>query len=312
MARILVTGGAGFIGSNLAHALVARGDDVVIIDDFSTGRRENLAGIWDKIRVVNGCLTDQTAVKDALDGVTGVLHQGALPSVPKSLDIPIETNHANVVGTLTLLEMCRQTGVDRLVYAASSSAYGDHQAAVKSESLEPRPKSPYAVQKLTGEYYCSVYRDLFGIKTIALRYFNIFGPRQNPKSQYAAVVPAFVTRMLRGERPIIYGDGGQSRDFTYIDNAISANLAALEAPEGACGLSYNVACGQSVTLLQLVQGINDILGTQIEPEFAPERAGDVRHSRADVGRAKAAFGYEPLIDVKQGLQRSVEWYRQNS
>ena len=309
MARILVTGGAGFVGSNLVHALLARGDEVVVLDNFSTGRRENIAGVLDSIRLVEGSLADPVAVREALAGVSGVLHQGALPSVPKSLDLPLETNEANVVGTLTLLEMCRQMGVERLVYAASSSAYGDHDAPVKTESLEPRPKSPYAVQKLAGEHYCSVYHSLFGLRTVALRYFNVFGPRQNPKSQYAAVVPAFITRMLRGESPVIFGDGEQSRDFTFIDNVISANLLALETAAEDCGQVYNVGCGSSATLLDLVDGINDILGTDIRPIFEAERAGDVRHSCADVSNTKRAPGYEPLVDVKQGLARSVDWYR---
>ena len=242
-------------------------------------------------------------------GVDGVLHQGALPSVPKSIDRPLETNQANVVGTLTLLEGCGELGVERVVYAASSSAYGDHDAPVKSETLEPRPKSPYAVQKLTGEYYCSVYADLFGLRTVALRYFNVFGPRQNPKSQYAAVVPAFITRMLRGESPIIYGDGLQSRDFTYIENVISANLLALEAPRDACGRVYNVGCGSKATLLDLVDGVNQILSTDIRPVFEPERAGDVRHSCADVSSTQSAIGYRPTVDINEGLARSVAWYR---
>ena len=309
MSRILVTGGAGFIGSNLVHALLARGDEVVVLDNFSTGRRENIASVLDSIRLVEGSLADRDAVSQALEGVDGVLHQGALPSVPKSLDLPLETNEANVVGTLTLLEMCRQMKVNRLVYAASSSAYGDHDAAIKTESLEPRPKSPYAVQKLAGEQYCSVYHSLFGLRTVALRYFNVFGPRQNPKSQYAAVVPAFITRMLNGESPVIYGDGEQSRDFTFIDNVISANLLALEAAPEDCGQVYNVGCGSSVTLLDLVAGINDILGTDIRPKFEAERAGDVRHSCADVSNTKRATGYVPMVNVNQGLARSVEWYR---
>ena len=309
MARILVTGGAGFVGSNLVHALLARGDEVVVIDNFSTGRRENLADVHQRIKMIEGSLADPEAVSRALDGVDGVLHQGALPSVPKSLALPLETNEANVVGTLTLLEMCRRHDVTRVVYAASSSAYGDHDAPIKTETLEPRPKSPYAVQKLTGEYYCAVYHQLFGINTVALRYFNVFGRRQNPASQYAAVVPAFVTRILKGSPPVVYGDGTQSRDFTHIDNVIDANFKALEAPSAACGRVYNVGCGSSVTLLDLIKSINKTLGTDIEPRFDPPRPGDVLHSRADIEQTKENIGYDPKVDFDEGLRRTIDWYR---
>jgi len=309
MARILVTGGAGFIGSNLVHALLKRGDEVVVLDNFSTGRRENIASVLNDITLIEGSLANPEDVHRALDGVDGVLHQGALPSVPKSLERPLDTNMANIVGSLTLLEGCRQKGVQRLVYAASSSAYGDHDASIKTETLEVRPKSPYAVQKLCGEFYASVYSDLFGLRTVALRYFNVFGPRQNPKSQYAAVVPAFVTRMLRGESPIVYGTGQQSRDFTFIENVIEANLSALNAPDEACGETVNIGCGGSITLLELIASINETLGSQIEPIFEPERAGDVMHSRADIAKANRLLGYDPQISVQDGLARTIEWYR---
>ncbi|MGC6416611.1 MAG: SDR family oxidoreductase [Bradymonadia bacterium] len=309
MGRFLVTGGAGFVGSNLVHALLARGDEVVVLDNFSTGRRENLADVVDRIKLIEGSLADREAVEASVDGVDGVLHQGALPSVPKSLSLPIETNEANVVGTLTLLEVCRQKGVERVVYAASSSAYGDHDAAVKTETLEPRPKSPYAVQKLTGEYYCAVYHQLFGLKTVALRYFNVFGRRQNPESQYAAVVPAFVTRILDGRSPIVYGTGKQSRDFTHIDNVIDANLKALEAKPDACGRVYNVGCGSSVTLLDLIESINRQLGTDISPAFEAPRAGDVMHSKADISSTMSLLGYSPDVDFDEGLKRAIRWYK---
>ena len=308
MARILVTGGAGFVGSNLVRGLLSRGDDVVVLDNFATGRRENLADVLGQIRLVEGSLTSTADVAEALRGVDGVLHQGALPSVPKSLALPLETNMANVVGTLTLLEGCRQAGVKRVVYAASSSAYGDHDAPSKTEDLTPRPKSPYAIQKLTGEYYCWVYHQLFGLETIALRYFNVFGPRQNPESQYAAVIPAFITRMLKGESPIVHGDGLQSRDFTYIANVIDANLAALEAPVEACGQTYNAACGDSATLLDLIATINDVLGTQIEPTHIESRAGVVRHSRAAVTRIEEAFGFKARVNLREGLEKTIDWY----
>ena len=309
MARILVTGGAGFIGCNLVRGFLDRGDEVVVIDNFSTGRRENLADVEDRIRLIEGSITDYDTVCQALEGVDGVSHQAALPSVPKSLDIPLVTNEANITGTLTLFEACRRMGVRRVVYAASSSAYGDHDAPRKHEGLDPRPKSPYAVQKLVGELYGTVYHELFGLETVGLRYFNVFGPRQNPNSQYAAVVPAFVCRMLAGESPTVYGDGLQSRDFTYIDNVIHANQAALAAPLSACGRSYNIACGESATLLELIDGINDILGTSIRPDHVAARAGDVRHSLADVSAATEAFGYQPRMKLNEALRLTVDWYR---
>ena len=310
--RILVTGGAGFIGSHLVRALLGRGDEVAVLDNFETGKRENLDGVSERIRLTEGSLADPAAVRAALAGVDAVLHQGALPSVPKSLERPLDTHMANAFGTLNLLEQCRHLGVDRLVYAASSSAYGDQEAEFKVETLTPRPLSPYAIQKLAGEYYCRVYNGLFGIKTVGLRYFNVFGPRQDPKSTYAAVIPAFVTRMLAGRSPTVHGDGLQSRDFTYIRNVIEANLAALRAPEAACGRIYNAACGESTSLLGLIEMINGILGTAIEPEHVPARAGDVKHSCADTRAATAAFGYEASVKIRDGLAETVAWYRENT
>ena len=311
MARILVTGGAGFIGSNLVHALLKRGDEVVVLDNFSTGRRENLDSVLNEITLVDGSLANLDDVLKALDGVDGVLHQGALPSVPKSLEHPIETNLGQCGGQFNSPRWMSPDGVKQVVYAASSSAYGDHDASVKSEDLEVRPKSPYAVQKLCGEFYASVYSDLFGLRTVALRYFNVFGPRQNPKSQYAAVVPAFVTRMLKGEAPIIFGTGHQSRDFTFIDNVIEANLAALNAPDEACGQTVNIGCGGSITLLDLVDSINGILGTNIEPVFEAARAGDVMHSRADISKAGRLIGYDPKVSIHDGLVETIKWYRRD-
>lgn len=311
MARILVTGGAGFIGSHLVRAVLDRGDACAVLDNFETGSRANLVEVEDRIDLVEGSLTDPDAVARALEGVDGVLHQGALPSVPKSLERPLETHMANAFGTLNLLEGCRRLGVERLVYAASSSAYGDQDADYKVETLTPIPLSPYAVQKLCGEYYCKVYNGLFGLRTVGLRYFNVFGARQNPRSQYAAVLPAFVTRMLRGERPIIYGDGLQSRDFTYIGNVVDANLRALEAPEAACGQVYNAACGDSISLLRLVELINDALGTDLQPIHEPARAGDVKHSRADTRAARAALGFEADISIAEGLAETIAFYREH-
>jgi UDP-glucose 4-epimerase len=310
MARILVTGGAGFIGSHLARALVQRGDEVVVLDDLSTGRRANLEGMLAHLELIEGSLLDDAALGRALRGVDAVLHQAAMPSVPKSLQFPRETHRANVEGTLALLDAARRLGVRRVVYAGSSSAYGDQPDTFKSEDLTPRPMSPYAVQKLTGEHYCAVHHALFGLETITLRYFNVFGPRQDPASQYAAVVPAFVTRMLRGESPVVHGDGLQSRDFTYIENVVEANLAALAAPPEACGKVYNAACGHSTSLLQLVAWLNGILGTSIAPIHEDGRAGDVRASCADPRRAQESLGFSARIDVREGLTRTVAWYRE--
>ncbi len=309
MARVLVTGGAGFIGSHLVRALLARGDEVVVLDDFSTGRRENLDEVASRIRLVEGSLAEPADVARAVEGVESVLHQGALPSVPKSVAHPLETHRANVTGTLTLLEGARRAGVRRVIYAASSSAYGDHDAPRKSEELTPRPLSPYAVQKHTGEQYCKVYNDLYGLETIALRYFNVFGPRQDPSSQYAAVIPAFVTRMMAGLPPVVHGDGRQSRDFTFVQNVVEANLAALAAPSASCGRVYNAACGQSTSLLDLIARINEILGTRITAEHTASRAGDVRHSCADNSLAERALGWRARISVAEGLMETVRWYR---
>lgn len=296
------------MGSHLVRALLARGDDVTVLDDFSTGLRENLAPVLDRITLVEGTLVSPADVARALEGADGVLHEGALPSVPKSLALPYETHMANVVGTLNLLDGARKLGVKRVVYAASSSAYGDNDAPVKSETLPPRPISPYAVQKLTGEYYCQVYHSLYGLETVALRYFNVFGPWQNPNSQYAAVIPAFITRILRDESPVVHGDGEQSRDFTYIQNVIEANLAALAAPASACGQVYNAACGGSWTLLQLIREINRILGKDVRPEHIASRAGDVRHSCADTSKATKGLGWTARISVAEGLAKTVDWY----
>jgi len=309
MARILVTGGAGFIGSHLVRALLGRGDDVVVLDNFATGRRVNLEAIDGQFELVEGSLLDPDALARALRGVEAVLHEAALPSVPKSVQFPLETHRANVEGTLALLDACRRLNVGRVVYAASSSAYGDQPAEYKVETLTPRPLSPYAVQKLAGEHYCAVHHQLYGLETIALRYFNVFGPRQDPNSQYAAVVPAFVTRMLRGESPIVHGDGHQSRDFTFVENVVAANLAALAAPASACGHVYNAACGQNTSLVQLVAWINEILGTSIPSEHVESRPGDVRASCADVSKARAGLDFSARIDVREGLARTVAWYR---
>jgi nucleoside-diphosphate-sugar epimerase len=306
----LITGGAGFIGSNLVHALVERGFRVTVLDNMSTGRLANLDGVLSKIKLIEGSINDLGLLKEILKDVDVVLHQAALPSVPKSLERPLDTHHQNLTGTLTLFEGCRLAGVKRVVYASSSSAYGDHDAQVKVETLEGRPKSPYAVQKFGTELYARVYHELFQVETVGLRYFNVFGPRQDPQSQYAAVVPAFVTKMLAGESPTIYGTGEQSRDFTYIDNVIEANIKASTAP-AIGGDVFNVGCGSSTSLLDLIDNLNQALGKSITPSFDPPRQGDVLHSLAGIDKAREHLGYEPYITVQEGLLKTIEWYRLN-
>ncbi len=305
--KFLVTGGAGFIGSHIASALVERGESVSVLDNLSTGRRENLEHLGEKVTFYEGCLLDREMVEKALEGVEVVYHQAALASVPRSVKEPLETNAACVTGTVNLLDAARQAGVRRVVYAGSSSAYGDQPNMSKRETDLTSPLSPYAAAKLAGELYCKSFTATYGLETVVIRYFNVFGPRQDPNSEYSAVIPIFVTLMVKGERPTIYGDGKQSRDFTYIDNVVQGNLAAAEAP-GAVGQSINVACGSQTTLLQLVAAINQVLGTKIEPIFDEPRAGDVRESLADISSARALLNYEPQIDFDEGLRRSIEYY----
>lgn len=309
MAKFLVTGGCGFIGSNIAEFLVREGHEVRILDNLSTGRRENIAGFIRQVELIEGDLLDPKVVEQAVTGVEYVLHQAALPSVQRSVEDPERSDRVNVGGTVALLNACRKAGVRRIVYAASSSAYGDQPVPVKNERLLPMPKSPYAVSKLAGEYYMQAFATCYGLETVCLRYFNVFGPRQDPTSEYSAVIPKFITRILRGEQPVIYGDGTQTRDFTYVENNVRANLAAALAPN-ISGRVFNVACGTSFSLLDLVREINSILGTNVEPIFAPPRKGDVRHSLADITAAKEAFGYEVIVDFREGLRRTIAWYRE--
>lgn len=304
----LVTGGAGFIGSNIVRRLVADGEKVRVLDDFSTGKRENLAGV-DGVEVVEGSLTDSAAVREALIGVDYVLHQGAIPSVPRSIAEPLKSHEANLTGTLCLLEAARDAGVKRLVYAASSSAYGDTEVLPKEEMMKPKPLSPYAVNKLACEYYAAVYAAVYGLQTVCLRYFNIFGPRQDPASEYAAVIPKFIKLMLKGERPVIYGDGEQSRDFTYIDNAVEANLLACKSEKVGQGEIINVACGERFSLNDLVAELNEIFGTRLEPLYSEARPGDVKHSLAAIERARDLLGYQVKVGFREGLERTVEWLR---
>jgi UDP-glucose 4-epimerase len=311
MARFLVTGGAGFIGSNLVDALVGRGDSVRVLDNFSTGRAENLAPLEGRFELLRGDLTDEQTVLRAVEGVEYVLHQGALASVPRSVENPLMTDRANVLGTLHVLEAARKLGVKRVVFAASSSAYGETPTLPKVETMPPDPLSPYAVSKLTGEAYARAYHVCYGLETVALRYFNVFGPRQDPQSQYAAVIPRFITCALAGNSPIVYGDGQQSRDFCFIENAIQANLLACTAP-GAGGRVFNVACGVRTTLIEVLALLGELVGRLIEPRFEPARPGDIKHSLADIGAARKVLGYTAPVSFEEGLRRTVEWYRAGS
>jgi nucleoside-diphosphate-sugar epimerase len=309
MTTYLVTGGAGFIGSNIVHELVAHGEAVRVLDNFSTGRRENITPFLEDIELIEGDLRHLDTVRQAAEGVDYILHQGALPSVPRSIDNPLETNEANVRGTLNLLVAARDAGVKRVVCASSSSVYGDTPTLPKTEEMRPVPLSPYAVSKLAGEHYCQVFHQVYGLETVALRYFNVFGPRQDPTSQYAAVIPKFVTAMLRGEQPVVYGDGEQSRDFSYVTNVVRANLLAATAP-GVEGRVFNIACGQGYNLLELVATVNRVLGTDITPAHTAPRVGDIRHSLADITRAREMLGYQVEVEFEEGLCRLITWYRE--
>jgi UDP-glucose 4-epimerase len=304
--RYLVTGGAGFIGSHIVEALVEDGQRVRVLDDLSTGSWDNIAPFLNNIEFIVGDLRDANTVRQAVAGVDYVLHQGAIASVIRSVRDPIPTETANVVGTLNLLLAARDAGVRRVVYASSSSVYGDTPTLPKVESMPAHPKSPYAVSKMAMEYHCRAFTELHGLETVGLRYFNVFGPRQDPASEYAAVIPKFITAMLSGERPTIYGDGTQSRDFTYVSNVVAANLLAATAPDMP-GRVFNAAVGDRYTLLELIGTLNEILGAQIEPIFAPERPGDVKHSQADVSLIKKC-GYRAQEDFRGGLQKTVKWY----
>lgn len=308
MRTFLVTGGAGFIGSHIAEALVRRGDAVRVLDNLSTGFRSNLEHLGDRVEFVEGDLLDYRLLEELVDGVDCVFHQAALASVPRSVERPLDTHAACATGTLNLLDAARRAGVRRLVYAASSSAYGDQPYSSKREIDLPDPISPYGAAKLAGEYYCRAFQATYGFETVAIRYFNVFGPRQDPGSPYSAVIPLFITAILSGRRPVVYGDGYQSRDFTYVANVVHANLLAADA-EGVAGRVFNAAGGRSITLLELLGAINDVLGTQVEPEFAPPRPGDIRESMADISMARTVLGYEPQVDFLDGLRRSIDYYR---
>lgn len=303
----LVTGGAGFIGSHIVRRLLKEGQQVKVLDNFSTGKEENLSGLKDKIELIRGDLRDLERVREAVKGVEYVLHQAALPSVPRSVENPIASNEANVVGTLNLLIACRDEGVRRVIYAASSSTYGNSPKLPKVETMALAPLSPYAASKAAGEYYCQAFYHVYRLETVCLRYFNVFGPNQDPTSKYSAVISKFITAMLKDEQPVIYGDGLQSRDFTFVDNVVIANLLALEA-KGAPGEVFNIACGERHNLLELVDLLNKILGKNIKPLFTKERPGEVKHSQADISKAEKILKYHPIVRFEEGLRRTVEWY----
>lgn len=307
--KCLVTGGAGFIGSNLADALLKNGAKVSIIDNLITGFRENLEEISGDFDFVEGDLNDNAALDKALEGVEIIFHEAALPSVPRSVANPAETHQACVNGTFNLLLRAKEKGVRRVVYAASSSAYGDQKTLPKVETMSPEPLSPYAAAKLMGEYYCRVFNQVYGLETLCLRYFNVFGPRQNPSSQYSGVISRFIDALMKNERPVIYGDGEQTRDFTYIDNVTDANIKAAQTTKGL-GSVANVANGERVSLIELLDVMKRVTGkTDISPVFEAARRGDVVHSQADNSRAKEWFGYEKLIGLEEGIERTIEWWK---
>ncbi len=310
MANFLVTGGAGFIGSHLVAALLERGDRVRVLDNFSTGRRENLTPFLGKIDLIEGDLRSLDDCRRACRDIEFILHEGAVPSVPRSVEEPVMTHQSNVDGTFNILEAARLAKCRRVIYAASSSAYGDTPTLPKHEEILPQPLSPYGVHKLAGEFYCRAYYECFGLETLSLRYFNVFGPRQDPKSQYAAAIPAFVTAILAGKAPTIYGDGEQTRDFTHVANVVHANLLAARASKTA-GQVVNIACGERVSINRIVARINEHLGTSIKPLYAPARPGDVRDSLADIRLARQLIGFEPPVSFDEGLARTIDWYREN-
>ncbi len=308
MATYLITGGAGFIGSHLVRELLRRRQKVKVLDNFSTGKKDNLRGCLDRVELIRGDVRDLSVVRRAVRGTDYVLHQAALASVPRSIDHPLETNQVNVEGTLNLLQAARESGTKRFVLASSSSVYGTSPRLPKRESARPRPISPYAISKFTGEQYCRVFFQLYGLQTFCLRYFNVFGPRQDPNSQYAAVIPKFILALLNGKRPVIYGDGRQSRDFSFVSNVVQANILACRTPL-AGGQIFNVACGRRYTIDDLAARLSRILGFRDEPVHADPRPGDVRHSLADITRARKMLGYRPQVSFQEGLERTVAWFR---
>jgi nucleoside-diphosphate-sugar epimerase len=306
--KVLVTGGGGFIGSHVVGRLLADGHAVRVLDNFATGHRGNLLDVLDDIELVEGDIQSYERVHNAVAGCEIVLHQGALPSVPRSVQDPLTSNATNVTGTLNVLLTARDAGVRRVVYASSSSIYGANPALPKHEALQPQPISPYAVAKLAGEGFCRSFHEVFGLETVALRYFNVFGPRQDPLSQYAAVVPNFISALLDGDRPVVFGDGEQSRDFTYVGNVVEGNILAMSA-EGVAGNVYNLAAGDRTTLNELLAHIGGLTGRDPDPRYEEPRLGDVKHSQADISAARRDLGYTPAVSVEEGLRLTLDWFR---
>jgi len=312
MKRAIVTGGAGFIGSHLSDELAERGYQVTILDDISTGKQSNIEALRNRSNIdfVQGSITDLPRLQKLFKGSYYVFHQAALARVPFSVSDPLSANEVNITGTLKVLIAARDNGVEKVVFASSSSVYGDAPVLPQREDVIPSPLSPYALTKLAGEYYCTIFKQLYGLSTVCLRYFNVYGTRQDPHSQYAMVIPAFIDRIARHQPPIIFGDGEQSRDFTYVDNVIEANLIAARAKKTA-GEVLNIACGQAITVNEIIDMINDLLGKNIKPIYTDPRPGDVRHSLADITLAKKLLGFKPKVPFKQGLELAINWYREN-
>ncbi len=308
--KYLVTGGAGFIGSNIVSELLKQGQQVVVLDNFATGKRENILPLMknENLTMIEGDLRSFHIVRSAVKGVDYILHQGALPSVPRSINDPITSNDVNILGMLNILEAAKEFGVKRVITASSSSIYGNSETLPKVESMPVNPLSPYALTKYAQERYCQIFSQIYGLETVALRYFNVFGPNQDPTSQYSAVIPKFIKLIMADKEPVIYGDGSQSRDFTFVENNVWANIQACTAPKAA-GQVINIACGERYTLIDLVNMINEILGKKIEPKFETDRAGDVKHSLAGIDKAKEVLGYEVKVDFREGLRRTVEYFQ---
>jgi nucleoside-diphosphate-sugar epimerase len=307
----LVTGGAGFIGSHLVEALLKINYQVRVLDNFMTGKRQNISSILSHIQLIEGDLRDFETVRKAAEAVDFIFHLGALPSVPRSIQDPITSNDVNIQGTLHVLEAAKQMKVKRVIFSSSSSVYGDSPILPKREDAVPNPLSPYAVTKLAGEHYCKVYYKIYGLETVCLRYFNVFGPKQDPTSQYAAAIPRFINALLVNKPPLVYGDGEQSRDFTYVDNVVQANILAIEAPE-APGKILNIAYGKQVTVNELIKTLNAILGKNIQPIYESSRPGDIRHSLADISQARRILGFSPTVSLEEGLRRAVAWFMDKS
>lgn len=308
MIQSLVTGGAGFIGSHMVRALLNKGHSVRVLDNLSTGKKENLSQIAQKIEFIEGDLVDAATVREAVKGIDTIFHMGAMPSVVRSIEEPLLVHQTNATGTLLLLLAAREAKIKRVVYSSSSSVYGDQPISPKKEDMNLNPLSPYALTKLTGEYYCSIFYHIYNVPTVSLRYFNVFGPRQDPNSLYSAVIPRFIDRVIQGKSPVIYGDGKQTRDFTYVEDVIQANLAASQASSKALGKTYNIAGGKSISLLQLLEEIKKILHSNIPPIFEAPRPGDVRDSLACIERAKKDLGFSPKYTFQAGLEKTVRYF----